>query len=86
MSDILPAPNSSIDIFNSADGSIKVEVRFGEENVWISQKAMADLFGVSVSTISEHLKNIFTDKELAEGAVIRKFRITAKSQFQITPQ
>ncbi|WP_415715323.1 virulence RhuM family protein [Maridesulfovibrio sp.] len=77
MSDILPAPNSSIDIFNSADGSIKVEVRFGEENVWISQKAMADLFRVSVSTISEHLKNIFTDKELAEGAVIRKFRITA---------
>ncbi|GEM_PF-6929722 len=38
MSDIIPAPSSSIDIFNSADGSVRVEVRFGSETVWVSQK------------------------------------------------
>ena len=77
MSDILPAPNSSIDIFNSADGSIKVEVRFGSETVWVSQKAMADLFGVTVSNINKHIKNIFDEGELIRESVIEKYSITA---------
>ncbi|MFW5500558.1 MULTISPECIES: virulence RhuM family protein [unclassified Maridesulfovibrio] len=77
MSDILAVSNSSIDIFNSADGSIKVQVRFGEETVWMSQRSMADLFGVTVSSINQHLKNIFDEEELIKESVIKKFLITA---------
>ncbi len=77
MSDNTPAPQSQIDIFPAPDGNIRVEVRFLDETAWLSQKLMADLFQVSVPTINEHLKNIFADGELAEGAVIRNFRITA---------
>ncbi len=58
-------------------GSIRVEVIFESESFWLSQKRMADLFGVDVRTINEHLKNIFASGELDENSVIRKFRITA---------
>ncbi|WP_419781582.1 virulence RhuM family protein [Maridesulfovibrio sp.] len=80
MSDILPAPNSGIDIFNSADGRIRVEVHFGDETVWMSQKAMAELFGVTVSSINQHLKNIFDEEELIAESVIKKFLITASDR------
>jgi hypothetical protein len=54
-----------------------VEVVFENETFWLSQKRMAELFGVDVRTVNEHLKNIFKTDELHEEAVIRKFRITA---------
>ncbi|KAB1656980.1 virulence RhuM family protein [Pseudoclavibacter sp. CFCC 11306] len=53
------------------------ELRYEDENIWLSQKLMAEVYGTSVSTINEHLKRIFKDGELAEKAVIRDFRITA---------
>jgi len=59
----------------SADESI--EIRYESENIWLSQKLMAELYGVSVKTVSEHLKNIFSDGELGENSAIRNFRITA---------
>ncbi|WP_207263247.1 virulence RhuM family protein [Desulfovibrio sp. Huiquan2017] len=77
MSDNAPAPQSQIDIFPAPDGNIRVEVRFLDETAWLSQKLMAELFQVSIPTINEHLKNLFADRELAEGAVVRNFRITA---------
>lgn len=52
-----------------------VEVRYEDENIWFTQKMMAKLYGVEVNTISEHIKKIYDDKELEEGATIRKFRI-----------
>lgn len=55
-----------------------VEMRYEDENIWLTQKMMATLYDVDVRTINEHLKRIFADGELAEGApVIRNFRITA---------
>jgi hypothetical protein len=54
-----------------------VEVRYENENIWASQKMMAELYGVEVNTINYHLKQIFSDKELDENSVIRNFRITA---------
>ena len=54
-----------------------VEIRYEDENIWMTQKMMASLYHVSVSTINEHIKKIFSDSELEENAVIRKFRITA---------
>jgi hypothetical protein len=78
VSDLLPVPDSRIDIFNGPDGRVRVEVRFLDDTVWLSQKLMAQLFAVSVATVNEHLKNVFQEGELAEEAVIRNFRITAE--------
>jgi len=64
-------------IYPGKDGRLRVEARLYDESLWLTQKQMAELFGVDVRTISEHLKNIFQDNELQEEAVIRKFRITA---------
>ncbi|HGN0958541.1 TPA: virulence RhuM family protein [Pseudomonas aeruginosa] len=64
-------------IFTGQAGEQSIEARYEDETLWLSQKLMAELFGVDVRTISEHLKNIFASQELAAEAVIRKFRITA---------
>lgn len=64
-------------IFTRQAGEESLEVRFEEETIWLTQKLMAKLFDVSIPTINEHLTNIFASKELDDGAVIRKFRITA---------
>lgn len=63
--------------YSTPQGNVKVEVVFEEETFWLSQKRMAELFGVDVRTVNEHLKNIFGTGELPSEAVIRKFRITA---------
>jgi hypothetical protein len=54
-----------------------VELRYENENIWLTQRLMAILYNVDVRTINEHLKNLFRSGELDENAVIRKFRITA---------
>lgn len=63
--------------FVSATGAADegIEVRYEDENVWLTQKLMAQLYGVDVRTINDHLKNIYADAELDEGATIRKYRI-----------
>ncbi len=63
--------------FVAASGEGGVEIRYEDENIWLTQKLMAELYGVNVRTINEHIKKVFSDKELAEETVIRKFRITA---------
>lgn len=64
-------------LYTAPEGKAHIEVFFEQETFWLSQKKMAELFGVDVRTISEHLQNIFKIKELEEDSVIRKFRITA---------
>jgi len=64
-------------IFTGQAGEQSIEARYEDETIWLSQKLMAELFGVSIPTINEHLKNIFASAELAPDSVIRKFRITA---------
>ena len=54
-----------------------MEVVFESETFWLSQKRMAELFGVDVRTVNEHLKNIFKTAELTEDSVVRNFRTTA---------
>jgi len=65
--------------FVAAGGSSEtsVEMRYEDENIWLTQKMMAALYNVSVSAINQHLKRIFTDNELEESAVIKKYLITA---------
>lgn len=55
-----------------------IEIRYEDENIWLTQKMMATLYNVSVSTINEHLKNIFQDNEMQEEATIRNFLIVQK--------
>lgn len=75
--DTMPASNSHFLFYASSDGTVKVQVVVGNETVWASQKGMAEIFGVDVRTINEHLQNIFKSGELEESTVIRNFRITA---------
>ena len=56
-------------------GEDSIDVRVADKTVWLTQKLMAELFGVDVRTVSEHLKNIYKQGELSSKATIRKFRI-----------
>ena len=59
------------------DQQDSIEMRYEDENIWLTQKMMATLYDVDVHTINYHVKKIFSDSELQEDSVIRKFRITA---------
>ena len=54
-----------------------IEIRYEDENIWLTQKMMAVLYDVDVRTVNYHIKKIFIDSELQENSVIRNFRITA---------
>ena len=69
--------NKAIVIYKSLDDGQKIRVRIEDENVWLSQKLIAELYTVDVRTVNEHLKNIYREQELEENSVIRNFRITA---------
>ncbi len=71
--------NSDIIIYKNPDGSIKIDVRLEEENVWLTQDQMATLFNKAKSTINEHIKNIYEEQELLETVTMKKFGI---SEFQ----
>jgi hypothetical protein len=69
--------SGDIVFYNTPDGKVRVDVVFEDETFWLSQKRMAELFGVEVNTINYHLKEVFGSAELVEDSVVRKFRITA---------
>ncbi|MDH4100108.1 MAG: virulence RhuM family protein [Nitrospirota bacterium] len=69
--------NDEIVFYTTPEGKKKVEVIFQGEDFWLSQKRMAELFGVEVNTVNYHLKEIFKSGELVEKSVIRKIRTTA---------
>lgn len=71
---------SQIIIYQTDDGKTRVEVRFEHENVWLSQKLMAELFQTTVANINIHLKNIFQSRELDQDSVIKDFLITASDK------
>lgn len=75
MSGELTPRESEIIFYSTPDGAVRVEVIFQSETFWLSQKKMADLFGVEVNTINYHLKEIFKSAELQEDRTIRKIRI-----------
>lgn len=62
-------------LYASEDGEIKIDVRLLDETVWLSQKLIAEMFQKNVSTINEHLRNIFDEGELDQNLTIRNFRI-----------
>ena len=73
---------SNIVIYKSNDGKINIDVVFEGETVWLTQKQISELYGRSVSTISEHISNIFKEEELIESQVTTKF---GNSEIAIKP-
>lgn len=59
------------------DGEHALEIRYEDENIWLTQKMMATLYNVSIPAINQHLKKIFDDNELDEHSVVKKYLITA---------
>ena len=70
--------NSEIILYTTPQGEIKIEVFLQDETVWLTQRAMGELFGVVKSTISEHLSNIYKGGELEKEATVRKIRTVQK--------
>ena len=70
--------NNKIIIYTSDDGQVKIEVRLEDENVWLTQNAMAELFDTTRNNITIHIKNIFEEGELEESSVSKESLLTAK--------
>jgi hypothetical protein len=64
-------------LYTAPDGAVKVDVLFRDETAWLTQKALAELFGVKVPAVNKHLKNIFESGELAENSVVSILETTA---------
>lgn len=73
-----PQTQTEFVLYTALDGVVKLEVSVQDETLWLSQKMMAELFGVDVRTVNEHLQNIYKTQELVEKATIRDFRIVQK--------
>lgn len=69
-------------LYQTDDGTIRIETRMKDESVWLTQDQMSELFNKSKSTINEHIKNIFSEGELIESDVMRKF---GNSEFSTKP-
>ena len=61
-------------LYTAPNGEVRVDVLLQDETVWLNQKAIAELFGVVKSTVSEHLTNVYDSKELEINATVRKIR------------
>ena len=69
---------SNIIFYTTDDGQVKIEVRLEEENVWITQNAMAELFDTTKQNISGHIQNIFEEGELKENSTVKEFLTVQK--------
>jgi hypothetical protein len=69
--------STKVVLYQAADGKVTVNVTFARENFWLTQKAMAELFGVKIPAINKHLKNVFATGELVENAVVSILETTA---------
>ena len=76
MEDNKKEARSEIIIYQTEDGSTKIDVKFQDETVWLTQAQLCELYQTSKSNISEHIKHIFEEGELEEVSVVRKFRTT----------
>ena len=70
-----PSPPSDLILYQTEDGKTRIQCRFEDESIWLTQAQIAELYQKDVKTINEHLLNIYEDKELDEDSTIRKFRI-----------
>ena len=69
---------SEIILYTTDEGQTKINVQLENETVWLTQKQLVELYQTSKSTVSEHIKNIFSDEELNPEATVRKIRTVQK--------
>ena len=62
-------------VASTGEDKDSIEMRYEDENIWLTQKMMATLYDVDVRTINEHIKKIYSDSELEKDSTIRNFRI-----------
>ena len=65
-------------LYKDESGKVSVNVRFADEDVWLTQAQLTEIYQTSKSNVSEHLKHIFEDGELDKEMVVRKFRTTTQ--------
>ena len=78
MNNALTNLQNNIIIYTTDDGQVRIEVRLEDENVWLTQNAMAELFDTTRNNITMHIKNIFAEGELEEKSVSKESLLTAK--------
>ncbi|PKM81032.1 MAG: cell filamentation protein Fic [Firmicutes bacterium HGW-Firmicutes-14] len=71
-------PDNQITVYQTADGKINIEVLYANENIWLPQKRMAELFDCTADNISLHLKNIYKEKELDEKSTTEEFSVVQR--------
>ncbi|MGI8980888.1 MAG: virulence RhuM family protein [Pirellulaceae bacterium] len=69
------SPKSEIILYQAEDGRTRIQCRFEEETIWLTQKLMAELFQIGVNTVNHHLKELYAEGELDESTTIRRYRI-----------
>lgn len=74
----MPTSTNSIEIYQTADGQLQIEVQFEKDTVWLSQKQIAQVFGTKVSAINKHVNNILKEGELSITSTISKMEIVQK--------
>lgn len=71
---MIDSSENKIEIFTTEDNKINVEVKFDEDTVWLNQTQIQEFFQKSKATVSEHIKNIYQEKELMMNSTVRNFR------------
>lgn len=69
------APSGEVIVYDTPDGEVRVEVRLDRDTVWLTQRQMAGLFDTTPENVLMHLKNVFADKELEDGATTKDFLV-----------
>jgi len=75
----IPNQQSQLIIYQSESGNTKIDVRLENENVWLTQKSMSELFDTSIPNINMHLKNCYEEGEIEEKATIKDFLTVRKN-------
>ena len=66
-------PDNQIAFYQAPNGSVNIEVLYAEENIWLTQKKMAELFDTTPQNITQHIKNIYDKKELKQNSTCKDF-------------
>ena len=78
-----PLPQSEIILYQTEDRRTRIQCRFQDETVWLTQKLMAGLFQIGVGTVNHHLKAVFAEGELEPEATIRRYRIVQNAMQEL---
>jgi len=74
---IMSKPENNIILYQDENGVTRVNVRFSDEDLWLTQFQVAEIYDTTKQNISQHIKNILSDGELSENSVVKKFFTTA---------